>query len=158
MTDLSIERGREVYLVDTRRRRVRVCLQPSWAIVPGSRLTHGNRAFWTRTQTADTATSAVGIAGSAMAGVLWLVVASVHWIAYHLRRRRDWTVTVSAYESELVKLPGRREPATGRAVRTLDRSQHADFTSALDAAKMRANALVKDGYRPIRYPVSGDDQ
>ena len=144
--------------MDASERRLRVCLQPSWALVPGSRFANLTRAFSTRTQTLDTATSAVGIVGSAFAGALWFLVATIRWINYHLRRRRDWTVTVSSYETRPVKLSGRREPVAGRAVQNLEFSQHTDFASALEAAKKRAAALVRDGYRPLRYPAGWDHQ
>ncbi len=147
MIDLSLERGREVYLTDATGSRLRVCLQPSWALVPGSRLTGAIRAAWVRTQSPERATEWGGGIGAAVAGVVWLVVTAIRWTTYHLRRRRDWTVTVCAYEPSSVKLPLRREPARYSPVRTLHLLQHADLASALDAAKGLAAGLVQDGYR-----------
>jgi hypothetical protein len=153
VTDRPLERGHEVYLADAEQRTIRVSLQPSWGLVPGSRWANSTRWFATRTQTADTATSSLGIVGSAIAGAVWMVLVSARWMAYQARRRRDWTVSVSSYEEEPVKLAGRRDAVHGRTVRTLEHSQHRDYESALSLAKQRASALAQDGYRPLPYPV-----
>jgi hypothetical protein len=152
VTDLSLERGREVCFAGDGENQVRVRLQPGWALAPGTRLATRTRSLWARTQTPDTATIGVGLVGSALGGVAWLVLVAMRWTAYHLRRRRDWTVTVSAYEDVPMRLTGRREPVTERAVRSLEVSQHSDYSAALTAAKASAAALVQDGFRRVRYP------
>jgi hypothetical protein len=158
MSDPALERGHEVYLVDGSTRRLRVSLQPSWALAPGCRLANSMRGASTRTQTMNTASMSLGLAGSTLLGALWVVTASIRWLAYHLRRHRDWTVTVSSYETHPVALAGRRVPVEGRSVQTLESSQHDDLASALVTAKARAATLVHEGYRPTPYPVAWDDR
>ena len=153
MTDRPLERGREVYLADAEKCKIRVSLQPSWGLVPGSRLANSTRWFATRTETADSATSSLGIVGAAIAGAVWMVLVAARWMAYQARRRRDWTLSVSSYDEEPVKLSDRRHAVYARAVRTLEHSQHCDYESALSAAKQRASALTQDGYRPVAFPV-----
>ena len=153
MTDRPLERGHEVYLADAEKCKTRVSLQPSWGLVPGSRLANSMRWFAARTETADSATSSLGTVGAAIAVAVWMVLVAARWMAYQARRRRDWTLSVSSYDEEPVKLAGRRHAVYGRAVRTLEHSRHRDYESALIAAKQRASALTQDGYRPLAYPV-----
>ena len=153
MTDHPLERGHEVYLADAGKCKIRVSLQPSWGLVPGSRLANSTRWFATRTERADTATSSLGLVGAAVAGAVWMVLVAARWMVYQARRRRDWTLSVSSYDEEPVKLAGHRHAVHGRAVRTLEQSQHRDYESALIAAKQRASALTQDGYRPLASPV-----
>jgi hypothetical protein len=111
------------------------------------------RSLWAQTQTPDTATIAVGLVGSALGGMACLVLVTMRWAGYHVLRRRDWTVTVSAYESLPMRLPGRRDSVTEETVRTLDCSGHPNYESALVAAKSWAADLVQRGYRHVGYPT-----
>jgi hypothetical protein len=153
VSDLSLERGREAHFVGDSANRVGVRLQPAWALAPGSRPANRNRSLWARTQTLETATIAVGLVGSALSGIAWLTLVAMRWTGYHLRRRRDWTVTVSAYEDVPMRLAGRQGPVPKRVVRTLDASRHSDYSTALEAAKASAAGLVRDGFRHVRYPA-----
>lgn len=153
MTERALELGHEVYLVDPDEHTIRVALQPSWGLVPGSRSANATRSFATRTQTASTATSSVGIIGSVVFGGLWLLLVSSRWLAFHVRRRHDWTVSVSWYETEPVTLAGRGSPVAGRSVRTVQVARHPDFAAALRAAKEQARTLAESGYRRLAHPV-----
>lgn len=154
MTRLSLEHGHEVFLQNCAK-KVRVQLQPGYAIASGSRLTNASRSFWTKAQTWNSATSMSGGIGSVVIGGVWLATFGCRWLEYHVRRRRDWTVTVSSYEVTETDLPGRSDPVEGTFVRTMAFSRHPNFESALLQATMKAEALTQQGFQSVRYPAWG---
>jgi hypothetical protein len=157
VTDLNLERGREVYLANAQGRRLRVSLQPAWALQRGSRLTNANRGVWARTQTVDTATSAQGFVGSALMGMLWCGAVALRWLGYRIARRRHWTVSVIEYVDTPLDLPARRTPVSRWQATTLKHNRYEEQVEALGEAKLAANELLAEGFQPIRRPVAGLD-